>query len=301
LALIGLGYRNAWSLLCEVSLALLEPIVQTTLTQNVLTGSQTVTVASTNNMYVGALLVIGNYTANQEVVTITAVNVGVSFTAVFANTHSNTDPIITATFPTQAIAGDPFFTQAEMLSYLSRAQNEFLARVPCIFQRFTQNLIANQYLQVTPSTTIEINRVAISNAGVLTRLYETSQEELTMQDRNWESETPTTPLAYFEDRTGVYGWGVKPIPDLPYTVELLCAIRDSDSLLLTDGFLIPDLFLHIVKYKTLAYSYSKDGEMRNPEMESYCSMRFERGLLAVQRWMEGVVNAPAQSRRMSAR
>jgi len=374
LATVGQGYRTAWSVLCEVSLHLLEPIVNTTLTANTSTGVQTVPVGSTVAMYVGAQLVVDNYNANQEIVTISAIGTG-TFTANFAKTHNSGALIITPTFPTQQPT-DPFFTQSEMLSYLARSQNEFLAKVPCIFQFFQQNITAGQIYQTTPSHTIEINRIAISNpdvsitsltrtgnlvtaitgsphnlgqgsefsivsptnnpltdlsflgafsvktitnsttftypqyttnssstggvVGLWTRMYEVSQEELTMADRNWMVENQAVPTKFFEDRTGVYKWGVGSNPVSNFPVELLCAVRDSDTLLLTDGFLLPDMVIHGVKYKSLSYAFSKDGVQKDPSRAAYCDMRFDRIVMATQRWLDGLANATRMPSRRTA-
>ena len=369
----GNGVRSVWSVLCEISYHLLEPISNTTLTANVLTGSQTVTVGSTVAMFVGAELIIDPYAAVQEVVIITAVVPNTSFTAVFVYAHSSGALVFGPTFPTQAIAGDPFFTTAEMLSYLSRAQNEFLARVPCIFQLSQQELTYGQIYQTTPANCIEIDRIAVSNpdvvitsltrtgnvvtavmssphsllagspfsilsttsnpltdtsfvgsfavitvlsptqftyqqfatnssstggyVGLWTRLYEVSQEELTMQDRNWQVEFQLYPRSWFEDRTGNYKFGVGGKPASNFPVELLCSIRDTDSLALTDGFEVPDMVIHYIKYKTLSYCWSKDGEQRNDAMAQYCNQRFEMGVVATQRWLDGMVNRSNQQAR----
>ncbi len=190
----GTGYRTVNSVLCEVSLHLLEPIANTSFLNSVSIGNQTVLLhpvnsytPATTGIYVSALLVVGVNTPNQEIVYVSAVNPAApSFTATFGKTHSAFDPIITATFPTQQPT-DPFFTQAEMLSYISRAQNEFLSRVPCIFSLFTQTVSPNEIFQSTPSTAIEINRVAASvlpSPLAYLRLYERTLEQITALNRN---------------------------------------------------------------------------------------------------------------------
>ena len=370
----GTGYRTVNSLLAEISLHLLEPLCNTQLTVNTAPGVQTPTVGSTVGMYVGALLVVDLYSLNQEIVTITALVPGTSFTATFANSHSSGAVVLTATFPIQQPT-DPFFTQSEMLSYLARAQNEFLAMVPSIFQLFQQQVIVNQIYQSTPITCIEIDRIALSNpnvaitsltrsAGVVTsvtatphnlsvgskfavfgttgspltdstfqgvfavatvpdsthftypqpianssstggfiglwsRMYEQSQEEIAASHRDWATSFILTPTSWFEDRAGLYRWGTGAKPDSNYPVELLCSIRDSDVLLLTDGFLVPDMLLHYVKYKVLDYAWSKDGVQRNPAMAQYCRQRFDGGVLATNRWLDGLLAPGTATRRLS--
>jgi hypothetical protein len=394
-------------LLCEISYHVLEPVLQTTLTQNSSVGPETVTIGSTLGIYVGAQIIVDANTPNQEAVTVTAFVPGTSITATFANSHNSGASVFGPTFSTQAIAGDPFFTQSEVLGYLSRAQNEFLARVPCIFQFFYQSIAYGQIYQSTPSTCIEIERIAlatippasfilldaasqawqiiVTNSGIvdttpvagtaptgilvndtasgltwqltivsvggssgilhsapmssqtpsaptqlpliapngmafflqltngimntavgsfaslpLTRLYEVSQEQLTMQDRNWQSEFQLYPKNWWEDRGGNYRWGVGGKPSSSFPVELLCSIRDTDSLALTDGFAVPDLVLHYVKYKTLEYMFSKDGEERSEQLASYCHQRFEMGVVATTRWIKGMMNSGQQAKRRSA-
>lgn len=371
----GTGYRNANSLLAEVSLHLLEPLVNTTLTVNIASGVQTPTVGSTVGMYVGALIVVDLNGANQEIVSITSFVPGTSFTANFANSHLAGALVLSPTFPTQQPT-DPFFTQSEMLGYLARAQNEFLSKVPSIFQLTQQLVTVNQIYQSTPSNCIEIDRIALSNpnvaitsltrtAGTVTavtstqhnfsinskfvvfgttgspltdttfagvfavanvvnptsftypqplanssstggflglwsRMYEESQEEITYAaHRDWSTAFSLTPTSWFEDRAGVYRWGTGAKPDSNYPVELLCSIRDSDTLLLTDGFLVPDMLLHYIKYKTLEYAWSKDGVQMNQAMSQYCRMRFDSGVLAANRWLDGILNPGSATRRLS--
>lgn len=356
MAIPGSGYRTAVDVLCEVSLRMLQEIVLTTLTAPVSTGSQAVTVGSTTAMYVGADVVVDPYTSLAEVVAITAVNPGVSFTAVFANAHASGAQVIGATFPTQ-VETDPLYLQSEMLGYLSRAQNEFLAKAPIFYALAQQNLSYGQILQNTPTTCIEINRVAASTyycqivsltrvGGTVTavtasphglvvnstmyiqnptagfggsfqvatvisptsftypqdatdgtaaggailsfsRIYETTQTELSMSDRNWRNEYVNTPTQWFEDRSGLYKWGVGNKPSSNFPCELLMSVRDTDTLTFLDGFLVPDLLVYILAYKTMQYAWSKDGVMQDQQRASYCGQRFDRGVAAVLRYLNG--------------
>jgi hypothetical protein len=372
----GIGFRTAGSLAIEISLHFLQPYVHTILTQLItVPGVQAVTVGSTDAIYPGALLVVAEGVATQqEIITVISFDpVAGTITANFAITHNAGTPITAATFPVQQPT-DPFFTQSEILGYIARAQNEFLTRVPCIFQLSIQSVAFGQLIQPTPCQTVEINRVAASSAnlaltgltrasnvvtavttnphalvpgekfsiiaapdpsflgvfkvatvpnsthftysqfeddattgastlGLWLRLYEVSQEELTMQDRSWQNEYLPYLRNWFEDRTGNYQWGVGGKPSSNFPVELLISVRDSDVLALTDGFLVPDLVLHYVKYLAMSWIFDKDGEQRNPKMAKYCRMRFDRGVMATQRWIDGMVSAPqaamagAQSRR----
>lgn len=358
-----IGFRDVNSVLCEASLHLVEPIVNTTVFAPITGGIQTVVVGSTLACYVGALVVVAPGQVDEEIITLTGVNVlAGTITAVFANAHVVGTALLGATFPTQQPL-DPFFTQQEMLDYLARAQNEFLARVPSILKLSQQTVTINQLIQVTPSDTIEINRVAVTNPvpqlvsltralqqvilvspvahekvvgdnftiygatpssfngsftvvttpspttltyrqvqpddvasvpGFLAswkRLYETSQEQLSMRDTNWRNIASNTLNSWYEDRTGNYKWGVAPRPGSNFPVELLTSVRGPDSLLLTDCFLLPDLVLHYVKYLVLAWAYGKDGEQRNPKLAAFYQQRFAAGVLATQRWVDNVLES----------
>lgn len=356
MALPGTGYRTAVDVLCEISLRMLQQIAFTTLTESVSTGSQTVTVGSTIAMYVGAQIVVDPYTNIAEVVTITAFVPGVSFTAVFANAHASGAQVIGATFPTQ-VATDALYTQSEMLGYLSRAQNEFLAKAPVFYALEQQNLTFGQVFQNTPTNCIEINRVAASTyyvqitsltrtGGVVTaitasphglvqnssiyiqnpttgfggvfqvatvisptsftypqdaangsatggailsfsRIYETTQTEITMTDRTWRNESMNTPTAWFEDRSGLYRWGINCKASSNFPCELLMSIRDTDTLSFLDEFLIPDMLVYLLAYKTMQYAFGKDGVMQDQQRAAYCGQRFDRGVMAVNRFLRG--------------
>jgi len=369
----GVGYRFACDVLCEVSLHLVEPICLTTISAFYLvggwgsggwgasgwgTGPTTIQVASTNAMYVGAQIILGWGLTTQEVVTIIGItSSGYIFTTTPANSHEPGETILAPTFPTQAPT-DQFFTQAEMLGYLSRAQNEFLADCPVYYQLTQQNLAYGQIFQNTPANCIEINRVAAStyysvitsitiSGGVATvvtasphglqvgstvfiqnpaagfggcyevasvpsptsltyptesadgtatggailyfsRIYETTQSELSMTDRTWRNEFVGTPQSWFEDRSGLYRFGVGGKPASNFPIELLCSIRDTDTLGLLDQFLVSDTLVYLLKYKVLQYAFSKDGIQQDPARASWCDERYKRGVMSVNRFLVGL-------------
>ena len=360
MATVGVGYRTAADLLFECSMHLCMPAVYVALSSPIAAGAGvTATVASTTYIYPGALLVVevpGN--AAQEVVTALTVPSPTTFTANFANNHLTAAPVWGATFPTQE-ATDPIFTQAEMLQYLSRAQNEFLTAVPCFYQRFFQTVSAGGIYQSTPPTAILIDRIAASainvpittlvrsgntvtltagaptnlsqyntfsivnaadssfdgvfavvsapSANVITymqnaadasttggfiqsmrRLYEVTQEELVQQNRSWQVNYQTTLQSWFEDRAGLYRWGVGGLPASNFPVELLCAVRDTDTLGLLDGFLIPDVAIHGVKYLALNYAWSKDGVAQNTQMAEFALKRYAQVVMATGRYIQAM-------------
>jgi hypothetical protein len=365
-AATGTGYRSVLSMMIELSFHLVESILYSTLTTAVAApGSTTVVVGSLgtpkNALYVGAQIVIDFGTANQEVVAVTNVNESASaFTAVFTFAHAIGATVIGATFPTQATSGDYFFSQSEILGYLARAQNEFLAQVPCIFSLNTQFVQFGQIYQQLVCDAIEMHRVASSSkyialtsltrtSGTVTavsqsphglsqgskfsiynasdpsftgafkvgtvigpdswsypqdqpdgsatdgaavlwlRLYETSQEELSIQDPFWRNQNLSKLSSWYEDRTGNYKWGVNGKPASQFPVEVLVSQRDTDTLAMTDYFLVPDVTLHAVKYKALSYCWGKDGEARDQLRQKYSEMRFDRLILATRRWMDGMI------------
>jgi hypothetical protein len=351
------GKRLANDVLLEISYHLVCPVVNTTLASAVtVLGSQTVLLTSADWIYIGAMLVVDTG-ANAEIITVTAI-AAPSITAVFANTHAIGAPVVAATFPLQQTT-DPVFTQSEMLGYLSRAQNEFLQAVPCVFQIFRQIALIGQVVQVTPSTSIELNRVAASRianpistlvrsgnvvtatfanphgqvinntfwvinpvdptfqgvfqvlsvptsrtltysqiaanasttGGIIAfyvRMYETTQEELNMVNRQWQ-QTPGQPTSWFEDRTGLYHWGLAPKPEVQVPVELLASIRDTDTLGLLDGFLVPDNLIFLVKWQAIGYALEKDGVWQDMQRAAYCHERYKRGVMAVSRFMDAMM------------
>ena len=142
------------------------------------------------------------------------------------------------------------------------------------------------YLQAQPDAT-----TAGGNLLQLVRLYETTQTELTMANRAWR-QGMGMPTNWFEDRTGVYGWGLGPTPPFGIPLELLCSIRDTDTLgRMTDGFVAPDQVIPYIKYKALAYAWSKDGVFHDSQRAAYCNDRFERGVMATQRYFESMLGS----------
>jgi hypothetical protein len=360
----GLGFRQVFSVLAEMSRHLLQPLVFTSLLAPVAPGEQTALVGNTSWMFLGAGLIIDPGTANAELVIPDTLTPNVSFKATFLNSHGANARVLGITFPIQSNL-DPLFTVPEVLSYLSRAQNDFLARVPSYFLLVNSTFPAGQIIQTTDCTPIMLVRVAASTrnivsislsrtAGVVTaitssphnlsvgspfcildptgdptfagsfqvanvlnssafnyfqpgqpdssaiggtiglllRLYEVTQESLSQAHPNWQNRLITSPKSWFEDRVGVYQWGIDGRAATNFPVELLYAIRDVDLLGQMDGFLCPDIAIHIIKYRALQFCFRKDGEMRNSQLAKYCEMRFDRGVMAVQRWMAQVVNSP---------
>lgn len=120
------------------------------------------------------------------------------------------------------------------------------------------------------------------------RLYQNTQEELAMQERTWQTD-PTGPLRnWFEDRAGLYKWGVGGRPNSSYPVELLCAVRDTDTLSMIDGFLVPDVCLHGTLYLALSYAASKDGVAQNLRLADFAQKRYGQVVMATQRYIQAM-------------
>lgn len=288
MAFPGNGFLIANDLLTEISYILVEPVVNTQLGTAVMPGVQTVTPPSLASIYVGAMLIVGSGT-DEEVITVTAV-ASPSFTATFANSHPSTDPLYGATFPVGE-DNNPFFSQPEVLSYVSNAQNDYLVRVPMIEAVTTQNFAPTQRTQNVPSDAIQIERVAVGGYPLL----EQGQSSLDQIWYLWPTTTPGPPRTWFEDRLNFMTYGVQPVPLNAFTVEVIYAQRDSQQLALNEGFLLPDPFLHYVKYGALAAIFSKDGEQRDPARAQYCMQRFMLGVRIGMHFydnskMQGVVN-----------
>ncbi len=377
----GLGYRLACDVLCEVSYHLVEPVLDAQITAISLdTLFQLSDPTAILKVYPGAQIVVGWGLPTAEIVTIIAVTAPNFITvSSMTNSHAAGETVLSPTFATQQPT-DPLYTQQEMLGYLARAQNNFLNKVPLILTLSEQLLSVGQQYQATPPTTIEIERVAVTNgqaqtaqilavtrtANVVTctltipgpapqftpglaiqvagvtddsfntqdnatvtiltvsadgltltwaqtapdsaslggaigtplraRLYESSQEQLTMRDPAWQSNPNSdAPTNWYEDRTGVYQWGVGPIPRGSYYAEVLSSQRDSESLTLLSGFLLPDIFLPYVKYGVLAAAWSKDGEQRSPTLARFCQQRFDFGVMLAERFLRNVVTKTGQS------
>jgi hypothetical protein len=364
MAFPGLGFRTVWSVMLEMSFELVEPTLYSTTASAVVSpGSATIQVNSlgypVSAVYVGAQLLI-DANLSQEVIEVSAFDPTAApptITATFALPHASGVQLIGATFPTQAMSGDYFYSQSEILSYLARAQNVFLSDVPLVFAINTQTVQYGQTIQPFPCDVVEAHRIASSYqnvalasltrlnnvvtavslsphglipsekfaiiqapdptfdgsfnvatvpdnlhwtypqvgpnatvsgggmAGLWLRLLECSQEELAMQNPMYANNFVTNLKAWSEDRAGLYQWMVAGRPSSNFPCEILCSIRDTDVLQMGDGFLVPDVFLHFVRYLALSYALTKDGEMSDPSRAKYCLERYKRGVMAAKRWL----------------
>ena len=373
-----LGQRQVVDVMAEISGHVVEPIFNQTLASAVGPGNNlTITLNSasplpaTTYLYAGALVVVGWHGSDAEVVEVIAVTGDDTFTGNLVNAHASGESVFSATFPTQETT-DPVWTQSEVIDYIAQAQNEFLNKVPLIFEFFENQLInQGQIFQTVPDTAIEMERVALetnvvqfamstvtrlngtvtavlpssvnsdnwttglpvivsgvanntfnsasntpfplssvspdgltltwaqsgsntaSTGGfvgrpVWTRLYESNQNQIAMQNPAWQGQNGV-PTNWFEDRSGIYGWGIAPVPVTNFYCELLCSVRASENLNLLSYFAVPDIFVPYVKYKTLQYLWSKDGIQRSPSLSRWAGSRFDFGVMLADRFLRNMV------------
>jgi hypothetical protein len=289
LPFVGVGYLVANDILTDVAYRLLEPVVKTAFYNNVMAGSQTIPVWDPS-IYVGALLLAGVLGTSAEVVTVTAVVPGTSFTATFVNNHAGGEPIVGATFPVQNTAGDPFFTQLEMLTYLSNAVNDFLTRVPLV-HNVTDAIVfgPTQQIQALPADCLVPQRVAVAG----TSLRETSQSHLDEVDYRWNLQALAVPYTYYRDKVGLQNIGIWPRQANTVPTEIVYTQRGAQLMALGDGFLLPDPFLPIIKNRLLTFAWSKDGEQRSPGNAKFFDMRYEAGVKIAKMWLD-IINDTAQ-------
>lgn len=284
----GAGYLLANDRLTDAAYALIQPSVNTVVpVGGIATGSQTVA-AWDPSMYVGAQIVVGTPgSVDLEVVTITATVPGTSFTATFANVHTAGEEIVGATFPVRGPT-DQLFTQAEMIQYLSKALSDFLTDCPLVYT--INNSTVVQYLQQNTALPTDCQfpvRVAAFNYP----LKETSQANLDTWDYRWTQATPTEPSTYFRDKLPPQTLGVFPRAGNDTTLEIVYASSGPGLLGLADGFPIPDPFTIPVLSRTLAFAFSKDGEMRNPGLAKFFQQRYDLGIKVCSMFLEAIMDS----------
>ena len=272
--LVGAGFLLTNDLLTDCAYVLLQPSVSTTVPAGGIAAG-TATVATFDpSMYPSAQIVVGAAgSADIEVVTIISVVEGVSFTALFANAHAAGEPIVGATFPVRQTT-DPFYTQGEMLAYLSTAQGDFLEACPLLYALGFATVNAQQQNAALPSDCMVPMRMAVNNYP----LRETSQANLDAYQYNWAQQGLNNQMVYFRDKVGLQNFGVWPRAGNKTQVAIVYQQRSAQLVGLADGFLIPDPFLIYLKYRVLAIAYTKDGEMRAPALAKYYDMRYELGV-----------------------
>lgn len=284
----GVGSLIVGDILSDVSLKLIEPLVNTSVpAPGVSVGTATV-LAWDNSLYVGAYVLVGVLGTNLEVIQVSAVVPGTSFTATFQLAHPAGDSIYGPTFPVQSVAGDPLWTQDEMLGYLSEAVNDFLIRVPLVYAVTTAiSMPPTTQFTSLPADCMMPVRVAVAGYP----LRETSQSNLDGYDYRWARQTGNPPQVYYRDKIGLNQFGIWPVQNNTVPTEIVYQQRSAQFLHMGDGFLIPDPFLPIIKARVLSTAYGKDSEQRSPAMAKFWGDRFENGV-KIAKVILDIVNDP---------
>lgn len=286
----GAGMLRVVDRLQDCSYVLIQPVVNEQFPETISAGTQTIPISAsavwvpTVCLYVGAQLVCGVTGANLEVVTVTAVNVGVSFTAVFANAHQAGEWINGATFPVR-YPTDPLFTQAEMLAYISSATSDFYTDVPLAYSIATVKVGPTQQNASLPSDSLFPVRVAYDSYP----LRETSQSYLDSMYSTWSQQGMSQPRVYFRDKLPIQNVGIWPRMGNTVALEVVYAQRQASTLGWGDGFIVPDCVTQYILYRTLSFAFSKDGEARNPSLAKYFETRYQFGVKAC-KMLLGVIN-----------
>jgi hypothetical protein len=242
------------------------------------------------SIYVGAQLVVGAVGSSDiEVVEVVAANPGTSWGAVFVNAHASGEPITGATFPVRQTT-DPLFTQDEMLAYLSTAANDFLLDCPLVYNVADINVAPAAQNAALPADCMQPERMAVAQYP----LRETSQANLDSMFYNWNSAAASNPSVYFRDKTGLQNFGIWPRANNVTTVECVYRQRQAETMGLADGFLIPDCFLIYIKYRTLSFAFSKDGEARQAGLARYFQSRYEFGIKVSRLFLEAAMDPNLQ-------
>lgn len=286
----GAGFLRVIDRLQDASYSLIQPVVNEQFPATIAPGSQTIPISNpkvwvpTVCLYVGAQLVCGVTGANLEVVTVTDVNVGVSFTATFANQHQQGEQILGATFPVR-YPTDPLFTQAEMLAYISSATSDFYEDVPLAFNIATIKVQPSQQNTPLPADSLFPVRIAYESYP----LRETSQAYLDSMYYAWSQQGMSQPRVYFRDKIGVQNVGIWPRMGNTTSLECVYARKQAQTMGWGDGFIVPDPFTTAILQRTLSFAYSKDGEMRQPSLAKYWASRYQMSVKIAKMIME-VVN-----------
>ena len=290
---VGAGYLRVIDRPQDASYALFEPVVNEQFPATIAAGPQTIPIADpavwvpTVSLYVGAQLVCGVTGANLEVVTVTAVNVGVSFTATFANQHQAGEQILGATFPVR-YPTDPLFNQAEMIAYISSATADFYTDVPLAYG--IAALTVNPSEQNTPLPADSLFPVRIAYGSY--PLRETSQSNLDSMYPVWGQQGMSQPRVYFRDKIPIQNVGIWPRMGNKVNLEVVYAQRQASTMGWGDGWLVPDPFTVAILQRTLSFAYSKDGESRQPALAKYWESRYQMSV-KIARMVLDVVNDSA--------
>ena len=274
--------------LLDVSYALCEPVVLTSAGAITAGPARAITPLSMDGIYAGARLLVGVY-PNREAITVSSAS-GATFTADFSRSHDAGDPIVGATFPSGQ-PDKPLFTTDEVLGYIGDAQDDFMLLVRPMYGTSLVASVENRRIYDSPSDCIRIERIAIDG----TVLQFVSQRDLDMLEPTWASKVGQ-PKRWFQDEVDNLKFGVYPLPDKQYYMELWFSQRVSNTVTLAGNLLIPPIFYHYVVEGTMAYIFNKDGEQRDQQRAAYFSKRADFGAMLGQVFMDAKRVPKAQGR-----
>lgn len=277
-----MGVTTVEDILEMVAFHLLEPVLSTALLSPLAVGTQTASVGSVAGLYAGALVLVGTV-LDAEQVTVASVGAG-TFVATFANAHPVGDPVRAAPFPSGQ-PSMPLWTQAEILGYVSDAQNELLLDARPTYNYATQPCLIGVRYYPLPADCIRAERIAVQGAGGR-ELYETSQAELDLYQARWEQQTKRLPTHRFVDDLDILQFGVYPLSQMNFTAEIWYSQSGPANLTLPSSLLVPEILVPYLKWGVVNRALAKDGEARDPERAAYARKRFEFGVALASRLMD---------------
>lgn len=276
-----MGSIRAVDVLMDVAYALLEQPVETTLGTSIVAGTRTVTPGSMRGIYAGAKLVVGPV-ASIEQITVSSIT-STTFTATFANDHSDTDRLYGATFP-NGQDDHELFSQDEMLGYLVDVESDFLLKTEVVMNSHSVAATTNEATHSRASSAIKVIRVAFD--GVT--LSPTTMKDLDLLQPGL-TVASGTPRYWYQDNLPSTVFGMAKIPDSDDTVsQYFVQGVTPGGMTLVSSLTVPDPLSMYLKYGVLARAWSKTGDSADPRRAEYCQKRFEFGVLLVARFIMGL-------------
>lgn len=284
-----MGFLLVQDILSDVSFALLEPRVVTTLgTAVAAAGIGVCSPPSMAGIYPGAMLSVLLAAADlagaeSEVVTVISTTT-TTFTAQFQFPHIATAVLKAPTFPSGQ-TDHPLFTQAEMLGYFADVQNDFLTRVRPIYAVGSAAMRPNIPVYAIPSDAIRVERIALAGR----HLSNVAQHDIDWLDPAFaQSGVPQNPDYWYQDGIQVQSFGVAPTPQRQDTFELFYSQRAGTTVSLLDNLFVPDVMGFVLKFGILARAWSKDGEQRDPARAQACQQMYDLMVMVAKKFLYGI-------------
>lgn len=156
---------------------------------------------------------------------------------------------------------------------------------------FTLATVSSDGLTLTwpqPSASDSASSGGQVSRPVWTRLYEASQESLSMNQSQWQMQPGQPPRYWAEDRAGVYGWLVMPPPAGAFWMELLTSQRGPEALGLLSQLEVPDIFAYAIIWGVMEYAWTKDGVNRSPSLARFAKGKFDHYCLLADRYLRAM-------------